>query len=128
MAIAGWRSSGVSPTPSAGAGSRRSNGLAPKSISPQKNAPSPIRTAVAHGTISRWRSRVAKSTTEEAIDRTQAQSRSDPSWLDHIAVNLYGQVGVVVDEWFATTASVRSVRRNPASITITERVSRAQSA
>ncbi len=55
-------------------------------MSPVKNDARPMSTAVAHGTISRWRRWVANSTAEEAIDRTHAQSRSEPSWLDHIAV------------------------------------------
>ena len=59
-----------------------------KSISPAKKAPSSIRTAVAQGTISRWRLRVANRTALEAIDSTQAQSSIEPAWLDHIAVNL----------------------------------------
>ena len=53
-----------------------------------KNAASPPSTAVAHGTSSRWRRRVRKSTADEAIDSTQAQSSSEPAWLDHSAVIL----------------------------------------
>ncbi len=88
IAIAGCRSSGVSPTPSAGAGSSRANGLASNSIRPTKKAPSPISTAVAQGAISRYLLRVANRTAEEVSDSTQAHSRSEPSWLDHIAVSL----------------------------------------
>ncbi len=95
MAIAGWRRSGVSPTPSAGAGSSRVNGnesapgeRIPNSISPVKKTASPPSTAVAHGTSSRRRLRVASRTPEVASDSTQAQSRSEPAWLDHIAVIL----------------------------------------
>ena len=74
--------------PSAGAGSRRSNGLAPNSISPVKKSPSPASTAVAQGTTSRWRLRVRYRTPLEAIESTHAQSSSEPPWLDHIAVSL----------------------------------------
>ena len=74
--------------PSAGAGSRRSKGLAPNSISTVKKSPSPASTAVAHGTTSRWRWRVRYRTPLEAIESTQAQSSSEPPWLDHIAVSL----------------------------------------
>jgi hypothetical protein len=91
MTIAGWRSSGIRPAPSAGAGSSRANGFASapaNSISPQKKAPNPISTAVAHGTTSRSRFRVAYRTAEEASDRTHAHSSSEPPWLDHIAVIL----------------------------------------
>jgi hypothetical protein len=59
-----------------------------KIISPTKKAPRPARIAVAQGTISRWRLRVMKRTALEASESTQAQSRSEPSWLDHIAVSL----------------------------------------
>ena len=88
MAIAGWRSSGSRPTPSGGAGLRRANGFASTSISPVKKAPNPMSTAVAHGASSRCLLRVANSTADEVSERTQAQSRSEPSWLDHIAVSL----------------------------------------
>ena len=54
---------------------------------PVKKETSPARTPVAHGTISRWRRWVARSTTVEAIDSTHAHRSSEPSWLDHIAVN-----------------------------------------
>ena len=53
-----------------------------------KKTPRPISTAVAQGAISRCRRRVANSTAEEVSDSTQAQSRSEPSWLDHMAVSL----------------------------------------
>ena len=53
-----------------------------------KKAPIPISTAVAQGTISRCLRRVRKRTALEASDSTQAQSSSEPSWLDHIAVSL----------------------------------------
>ena len=43
----GWRSSGVRPAPSAGAGLSAWKGLAANSISPMKKTPSPISTAVA---------------------------------------------------------------------------------
>src|SRR6266511_3889327 len=113
--------------PSGGTGLRRANGLAPNSIRPVKNAPSPINTAVAQGAISRCLPRVAKSTAEEVSDSTHAHSSSDPSWLDHIAVSLQ-KPGVVVDEWSATTLSDRSVRANAASITTTQIVSRTANA
>ena len=41
----GWRRSGVSPSPSAGAGEVVPNGSAAKTSSPQKKAPNPSRTA-----------------------------------------------------------------------------------
>jgi hypothetical protein len=53
-----------------------------------KKEPIAASTAVAHGTISRWRRRVMKSTALETSESTHAQSSSDPSWLDHIAVSL----------------------------------------
>ena len=53
-----------------------------------KNEPRAANTAVAQGTISRWRRRVMKRTPLEASERTQAQRSNDPSWLDHIAVSL----------------------------------------
>jgi hypothetical protein len=53
-----------------------------------KKAPSPIRTAVAHGAISRCLWRVANRTADEVSDSTHAHSNSEPSWLDHIAVSL----------------------------------------
>ena len=84
----GLRSSGVSPAPSAGAGDSSEKGGAANSIRPMKNEPIPISTAVAHGTSSRWRRRVRYSTALAARDRTHAQSSSEPSWLDHIAVSL----------------------------------------
>jgi hypothetical protein len=59
-----------------------------KIISPMKKEPMAASTAVAQGTISRWRRREMKSTALEASDSTHAQSRSEPSWLDHIAVSL----------------------------------------
>ena len=60
----------------------------PNSISPVKNTASPPRIAVAHGTSSRRRLRVANSTPDVASESTQAQSSSEPAWLDHIAVIL----------------------------------------
>ena len=55
----GGAAAGRGPTPSAGAGSRRRERVArSKSISPVKKTPRPTSTAVAHGTISRWRLRV----------------------------------------------------------------------
>ena len=78
----------MSPTPSGGTGLRRANGLASASISPVKKTPRPISTAVAQGAISRCRRRVANSTADEVSDSTQAQSKSEPSWLDHMAVSL----------------------------------------
>jgi len=84
----GLRSSGVSPAPSTGAGSRWANGWAFQIISPMKKEPSAARMAVAQGTISRWRRRVMKRTPLEASESTQPQSSSEPSWLDHIAVSL----------------------------------------
>ena len=84
----GWRSSGFRPTPSAGTGLRRANGFASNSIRPVKKAPRPISTAVAQGTSSRSLLRVANRTADEAIESTQAQSSSEPSWLDHIAASL----------------------------------------
>ena len=59
-----------------------------KSIRQVKKSPSPASTAVAHGTTSRWRLRVRKRTPLAAIESTQAQSSSEPPWLDHIAVSL----------------------------------------
>ena len=53
-----------------------------------KKTASPPSTAVAHGTTSRWRLRVTNRTAEAAIESTQAQSSSEPAWLDHIAVSL----------------------------------------
>jgi hypothetical protein len=53
-----------------------------------KKAATPIITAVAQGTRSRSRWRVAYSAAAAAIESTQAQSSSDPSWLDHIAAIL----------------------------------------
>ena len=86
----GCWSSGFSPTPSTGTGLTVEKGLTPpaKSIRPVKKAAIPAITAVAYGTISRSLPRVAKSAAEAAIERTQAQSRSEPSWLDHIAASL----------------------------------------
>ena len=51
-----------------------------------KKVPRPISTAVAHGASSRCLLRVANRTADEASESTQAQSSSEPSWLDHIAV------------------------------------------
>ena len=48
----------------------------------------PAITAVAQGTSSRSLSRVAWSASEATIERTQAHSSSEPSWLDHIAAIL----------------------------------------
>ena len=53
-----------------------------------KKLATPASTAVAQGTISRSLPRVAQSASEEAIESTQAQSSSEPSWLDHIAASL----------------------------------------
>ena len=86
----------------------------PATIRPMKKIITPPRTAVAHGTTSRCRLRVMKRTAEEAAESTKAQSSSDPAWLPHSAVSLYS-VGVVVEEWSATSATLRSVRRNAAS-------------
>ena len=58
------------------------------SISPVKKAAMPIITAVAQGTISRSLLRVASSDRLATIESTQAQSSSEPSWLDHIAASL----------------------------------------
>jgi hypothetical protein len=85
----------LSPTPSTGTGFAARNGnesapvlIVPKIIRPVKKVASPPRTAVAHGTISRWRLRVTYSTADEASERTHAHRSSDPAWLDHIAVSL----------------------------------------
>jgi hypothetical protein len=65
----GWRSSGFSPAPSAGGWATCTNGLTLNTSSAMKKVAIPARTAVAYGTISRWRF-------------------LEPAWLDHIAVIL----------------------------------------
>ena len=57
-------------------------------MSERKNVATTPRTAVAHGVMSRRRRRVASSTTLEYTDSRKAHRRSEPSWLDHIAVSL----------------------------------------
>jgi hypothetical protein len=65
------------------------NGFSPKIIiSERKNAVTPASTAVAQGTMSRIRRRVTNRTTLEYTESSSAQSSSEPSWLDHIAVSL----------------------------------------
>ncbi len=86
----GCCSSGVRPIPSAGAGLRVANGSTPgaNSIRPVKKEAIPIITAVAQGTSSRSLLRVTYRAAPAAIESTQAQSSSEPSWLDHIAASL----------------------------------------
>ena len=86
----GCCSSGLRPTPSAGTGLSVAKGSTSgaNSIRPMKKAPMPIITAVAQGTTSRSLFRVANRAALEASESTQAQSSSEPSWLDHIAASL----------------------------------------
>ena len=90
MIIDGCWSSGFRPVPSTGTCDRVANGLTspPKSISPVKKTPMPSMIEVAHGTMSRSLWRVTTRATVETIESTQAQSSREPSWLDHMAVNL----------------------------------------
>jgi hypothetical protein len=86
--IAGWRSSGLRPTPSAGGDASVSNGFSQPTISSRKNAAIDPSTAVAQGAMSRSERRVRNSTAVEKSERSVAQRRSDPSWVAHRAVIL----------------------------------------
>src|SRR5438093_3863811 len=110
----GWRSSGLSPAPSAGACASVVNGVAANTSSPVKKAQKPSSTAVAYGVTSRSRRRVKRSTRLDHIDSSHTQSRSEPSCEDHTAAALY-RPGVVVDECSATVAKLKSERRNASS-------------
>ena len=81
----GWRSSGFSPAPSAGAVASSANGVSLKTSSAAKNAANPSRTAVAHGaTMRSWR-RAPKSTRLDHSDSSQSHSSSEPSCEDQAA-------------------------------------------
>jgi hypothetical protein len=86
--IAGWRSSGLRPTPSGGGDASVPNGFSQPTISSRKNAPTAPSTAVAYGAMSRSERRVRNSTAVEKSDRSVAQSSSEPSCVAHSAVIL----------------------------------------
>ena len=79
----GWRRSGFSPVPSSGATGSTWNGDSMKTSRPQKKAPKPSSTAVAHGAISRMRLRVRKSTRLDQIDSMNTHRSSEPSCEAH---------------------------------------------
>ena len=84
----GWRSSGLSPAPSAGTLASSPNGVSRKTSSPAKNAARPSRTAVAYGATRRsWR-RVANRTRLDHSDSSSSHSSSEPSCDDHAAAAL----------------------------------------
>ena len=60
--MAGWRSSGLRPAPSIGAGFSCPNGVSRNTIRPTKNAAIPSSTAVAYGATSRARRRLRNRT------------------------------------------------------------------
>ena len=82
----GWRRSGLRPTPSAGAVASRAKGDSKKTTSPQKNAASTSRVAVAIGAIARIRRRVRNRITLDHALSSSTHSRSDPACEDHTAV------------------------------------------
>ena len=86
--IAGWRSSGFRPAPSAGGLASVVNGFSHPTISSRKKAAITPSTAVAQGAMSRSERRVRNSTALEKIDISSAHSSSEPSWVAHIAVTL----------------------------------------
>ena len=83
----GWRSSGSSPTPSAGAGFASANGLARNAVSPAKK---PAKTEEHRGRVRRRRragaGRVRASTRLDHSDSSQTHSSREPSCDDHTAV------------------------------------------
>jgi hypothetical protein len=81
----GWRSSGLSPVPSAGALATVWNGVTEKTSSAVKNAPKPSSTAVAYGATSRRRRRTRNSTRLDHSDSSHTHSSSEPSCEDHAA-------------------------------------------
>ena len=82
----GWRSSGLRPTPSLGAGEAWPNGVSRNTSSAAKNAPKPSSTAVAYGAISRRRRRVRKRIKLDQRLRSSSHSSSEPSCEDQTAV------------------------------------------
>ena len=83
----GWRSSGLSPAPSAGGAASVVNGDSRNTSSPQKNAPKPSSTAVAYGATSRSRRRVRNRIALLHSDSSSTHSSSEPSCEDHTAVS-----------------------------------------
>ena len=86
--IAGWRSSGFRPAPSAGGLASVANGFSQPTISSRKKPATTPSTAVAQGAISRSERRVRNSTALENIDSSSAHSSSEPSCVAHMAVTL----------------------------------------
>ena len=83
----GWRSSGLSPEPSAGAAASVVNGDSRNTSRPQKKAPKPSSTAVAYGAISRSLRRVRNRIALLHSASSITQSSSEPSCEDHTAVS-----------------------------------------
>ena len=83
----GWRSSGLSPAPSA-TGATLVNGDSRNTMIPTKKAPKPSSTAVAYGATSRSLRRVRKRIALLHSDSSSAHSSSEPSCEDHTAVSL----------------------------------------
>ena len=81
----GWRRSGLSPTPSWGAGCRRSNGSARNSSSMVKKPANASSTACAQAATSNSRPRVSTSARLDHADSSHTHRSSDPSWADHAA-------------------------------------------
>ena len=82
----GWRRSGSSPTPSAGAGFASWNGLARNAVSPAKKPAKTSSTAVAHAVTSPSRRPVRASTRLDQSDSSQTHRSSEPSCDDQTAV------------------------------------------
>src|SRR4051812_32779575 len=123
----GWRSSGLSPTPSCGATASTPNGLAANTSRAVKKAPKPSSVALAYGTTSLSRRRVRNRTRLDHSDSSHSQSSSEPSCEDHAAAARYRN-GVVVDECEATIPNEKSERRNADSRTTNATVDRSASA